>query len=217
MKNILIFTVFSCLAFVALINPPHQRALAHLAMAEERVADAMARGGTALDLSDLFALRRLPANIGAFTALEHLNLRGTDLADLSGLEGHGALRHLDLSFTWVADLTPLTGLEALREVHLQGAWVSDLAPLTTLPALERLDMAKTQISTLAPLIGAERLTWLNLNESHALDGSQGVYGRLSERVELEIQGGAAFDLDYRAGWPHKAMRKLSQLREQLYL
>jgi Leucine-rich repeat (LRR) protein len=50
------------------------------------------------------------------TALQSLNLSGTNVADVGPLKGLTALRSLDLSHTHVTDLGPLKGLPNLRHL-----------------------------------------------------------------------------------------------------
>ena len=64
--------------------------------------------------------------------LEHLDLRNTQVSDLSPLAGLTNLRYLYLSRTQVSDLRPLAGLTRLRYLYLSGTQVEDLSPLAGL-------------------------------------------------------------------------------------
>ena len=121
--------------------------------------------------AELAAIRRLdgigwegelPHSIRTLTALESLNLRDSQVSNLTPLSGLLALKSLDLESTHVSDLTPLSGLTALRSLDLMSAQVSDLTPLSGLTALEYLNLWNTQVSNLTPLSGLTALESLNL-------------------------------------------------------
>ncbi|MEX0307680.1 MAG: leucine-rich repeat domain-containing protein [Ruegeria sp.] len=188
-----------------------------LAIAEQRVADVVSAGTNSLTFSDLTELRRLPANIGDVANLKYLNARETKLSDLTGLEGNVTLEQLDVNMTRVSDLKPLQGLPNLKLIYLHDTWVSDVSPLSAIPSLERLDIGKTQIETLLPVTQIENLTWLNLHDSHALDGSGEHFAILQKRPFLDLSGGAAFSQNFQPGWQYNAMQGLSRLREELGL
>ena len=215
MRNIIIVVVFALLAVGAIQYPSWQSSRTQLAIAEDRVREVIAAGTNSVNLSDLPALRRLPANIGDIPNLAYLTVRETSLSDLSGIEGINTLQHLDLNMTHVSDLAPLTGLPNLRLVQLHDTWIEDVGPLTTLPALERLDIGKTQIASLEPITRIENLRWLNLYRSHALDGSRNYLESLAENPFLELSGGSAYRQNYRPGWQYNAMMRLNRIWEQL--
>jgi len=87
------------------------------------------------------------------TALESLDLIGTQVSDLAPLQGLTALQSLVLSYTQVSDITPLQGSTALRSLDLAGTQVSDITPLQGLTALQSLDLRNTQVSDITPLKG----------------------------------------------------------------
>jgi internalin A len=63
-----------------------------------------------------------------------------------------ALQTLDISGTNVHDLTPLATLSALQTLEVANTLVSDLTPLSTLSALRTLDISGTKVNALAPLV-----------------------------------------------------------------
>jgi internalin A len=217
MRNIIIAALLAIFALGASQYPSWQLARTQLVIAEERVREVIASGTNNINLNDLAALRRLPANIDKIPNLKYLRARETNLRDLSGLEGIDTLQELDLNLTQVSDLTPLSGLPNLRLVYLHDTWIKDVDPLTTLPALERLDIGKTQIGSLEPLTRIESLQWLNLNRSHALDGSRDHLEILEEMVFLELSGGSAYRQDYHPDWRYSVKLRLDRLKERLGL
>ncbi len=97
------------------------------------------------------------------TALELLNLSGTDVSDLAPLASLTALQSLYLSGTDVSDLAPLASLTALQSLNLRTTQVSDLAPLASLAALQSLNLTNTKVSDLAPLASLTALQSLDLS------------------------------------------------------
>ena len=217
MKRYLFLIVLIALVFGGWQYPSWQEARQQLVIAEKRITQIVISGANKLDLSDLTEIRRLPSNIGEIPNLKYLNVRNTNLSDLSGLEGNATLSHLDLNNTRVVDLTPLKDMPNLQLIYLHGTWVRDISPLATLPSLERLDIGKTQIETLQPLTRIEGLIWLNLYKSHAIDGSQEFVVALEARPFLDLSGGSAFKQNYRPGWRYNTMLRMSRLRMQLGL
>ena len=111
----------------------------------------------------------LPRSIRTLTALESLDLWGTQVSDLTPLSGLTALKSLNLSGTQVSDLTPLSGLTALESLVLSDTQVSDLTPLSGLKELEFLDLWGTQVSDLTPLSGLTALKSLHLVDTPVRD------------------------------------------------
>ena len=89
-----------------------------------------------------------------------------------------ALESLDLSGTQTSDLTPLQGLRALKSLKLIGTLVSNLTPLRGLRTLKSLDLSGTQVSDLTPLRGLERLEYLNLRDCDLRTIPREIYERL---------------------------------------
>lgn len=182
MRKIILLFIIALAAFAAWQFKLMRTANQQLIVAEQRVADAISAGTNNLNFSDLVDLRKLPANIGDVPNLKYLNARGTSLSDLTGLEGNATLEHLDVNMTRVSDLKPLQGLPNLKLVYLHDTWVSDVSPIAAIPSLERLDIGTTQIDTLRPVTQIKSLVWLNLHNSHALDGSREHFARHCQLV-----------------------------------
>lgn len=100
--------------------------------AERRIAEAKASGTTKLCL-DNFGIKRLPKNLCALTALQHLSLSNCDrLTDVSGLSVLPCLQQIDLSLS----------LAKLLKAHLSGySQRMDVSVLSTLASLQYLNLS----------------------------------------------------------------------------
>ena len=106
------------------------------------------------------------------SALQTLNVWGTQVSDLAPLAGLSALQTLDVSGTQVSDLAPLAGLvepAAERSGCLRRTQVTDLAPLAGLSALQTLNVSGTQVTDLAPLAGLSALQTLDVSGTQVTD------------------------------------------------
>jgi TGS domain/Leucine Rich repeats (2 copies) len=116
------------------------------------------------EVSDLSPLANL-------TALQTLDLRGTEVSDLSPLANLISLQNLDLRDTQVRELSPLAGLIALQSLHLRDSQISDVSSLASLIALQSLDLRHTPISDLSPLASLTALRNLYLRDTPVSDVS----------------------------------------------
>ena len=133
--------------------------------AEEEIAKAQAEGWDRLDFNhkDFRALDRIPPKIAGCTALRSLDLRHTEVSDLSPLSALTGLTRLWLNGTGVTDLSPLSALTGLTELWLHRTGVTDLSPLSALTGLRELWLSGTGLADLSPLsalTGLMRL-WLD--------------------------------------------------------
>ena len=94
-------------------------------------------------LSDLAGLTGL-TELG----LTSMDLRGSDLSDLSRL---GALEKLDLRDNTITDLSALAPLVRLTEIRLDDNFVGDVSPLASMGGLRDLYVAGNLIRDFAPL------------------------------------------------------------------
>lgn len=117
-----------------------------------------------------------PRPMAGLTALQHLALDGTRVADLAPLAGLTALQSLSLDRTPVADLAPLAGLTALQTLSLDRTRVADLAPLAGLTALENLSLDHTRVVDLETNCGTHFLKSIEFagNQIHPYALSSGV-------------------------------------------
>jgi tetratricopeptide (TPR) repeat protein len=95
-----------------------------------------------------------------------LDLRDTDLSDLSPLHGL-ALDWLDLAGCPVSDLNPLRGMP-LGQLNLASTRVTDLQPIRDLKELRVLSLYACTVSNLSFLEGLQ-LVWLDLNATPVAD------------------------------------------------
>lgn len=87
-----------------------------------------------LSLGDCFALATVP-ELGQLTTLHRLNLKSTQVTDLSEVAKLAQLEDLELWGTKVRSLTPLSRLPKLRSLNLTYTPVTDLSPLYALQSL----------------------------------------------------------------------------------
>ncbi len=145
---------------------------------------------TSRSLKDLTPLARL-------SALQTLDLSGTQVQNLASLAGLSALQTLHLSRTRVEDLAPLSGLSTLQTLNLYGTRVEDLAPLAGLSALQTLTLSNTRVENLAPL--AELYALQTLHLSGAQVQNLAPLARLSTLQVLNLYGTRVEDLAPLAG------------------
>jgi Leucine-rich repeat (LRR) protein len=103
------------------------------------------------------------------TALQILDLSGTEISDIGPVMRLTALRELYLSDTKVADIGPLKGLTALQELSLANTKVADIGPLKGLTGLQELDLSATKVADIAPVTGLAALHALGLSGTHVAD------------------------------------------------
>ena len=137
--------------------------------AERRIADNKRTRYKSLDLSGC-GLTKVPAELGEMVWLESLDLRRNEgLTDFAALAALSALQQLDVSGTQLSDLAPLAGLSGLRILYVEQTQVSDLGPLAGLPALEVLYVAFDSVRDVTPLAGLTALRNLNLTRTLVAD------------------------------------------------
>ena len=115
------------------------------------------------------------------TQVNILDLRNTQVTDLSPLSVLTQLNSLYLSNTQVTDLSPLSVLTQLNSLDLRNTQVTDLSPLSVLTQLNILDLHDTQVTDVLPLKNLTSLTIYTHNEKAInLWKSQGI------KVEFDI-------------------------------
>jgi len=112
----------------------------------------------------------------ALAGLNFVDLRGTQVVDLTPLATLVRLKELDLKDTAVVDLTPLASLVNLRKLNLSGTQVENLAPLKSLFELRELSLRGTLVVDLSPLACLYNLRLLSL------------VGTLADRAPLNSAG-----------------------------
>ncbi len=117
-------------------------------------------------------------NIAIFTLfanLEHIDLEGTRVKDITVLSGLAKLTHLYLGHTRVSDISALSVLVNLTNLDLACTHVRDITALSKLVNLKQLDLGGTQVSDLSAMSEFVNLVYLNLwatrvNDIAALSG-----------------------------------------------
>ena len=101
--------------------------------------------------------------IAGLTNLVYLTLsRNHNLSDLSPLKNLKNLEWITFFSTKVSDISAFAGLTNLRYIHAWNHSISDLSPLANLTKLEYLDFCGGNISDLTPLAGLTGLKELYL-------------------------------------------------------
>ena len=90
-------------------------------------------------------------------AITGLDLRDSEVHDLTDLSYCTHLRILSLEGTQARDLSPLSTLTALETLSMNVTPTVDLSPLRSLQVLRHLYAGKTNVTDLSPLIGLSQL------------------------------------------------------------
>ena len=107
-----------------------------------------------------------PITTADMANLTHLEARGANITDLTGLGFATNLTSLDLGYGGagpshaVKDLSPLAGLTQLTRLHLPGKSISDISAVAELTNLTWLNLEGNPISDIAPVAGLTKLTHL---------------------------------------------------------
>jgi internalin A len=107
--------------------------------------------------------------ISSLVNLRKLDLRNTDIDDLTHIAGLGRMQTLYLSGTCVENLTPISGLHQLEWLFLDATAVKEIVALKAFTNLRFLDMSKTKTRDLSPLSGFLQLQYLNISDTEVED------------------------------------------------
>ena len=130
---------------------------------------------TTVEMADLTELDVRQSNISDLTGLEHatnlteLQLYHNTVSNLSPLSGSTNLTTLSIYINSVEDISPLRGVTSLRWLSLGGNPISDLSPLSNLTNLESLRLWAHPISDLSPLSNLTNLRDLNIQSCRIAD------------------------------------------------
>jgi hypothetical protein len=83
--------------------------------------------------------------------LHMLDLRETEVSDVSVLASCQSLHTLDLRGTVVSDVSPLASCQSLHTLKLRQTAVSDVTALASCQSLHTVDLMFTQVSDVSPL------------------------------------------------------------------
>jgi len=103
--------------------------------------------------------------------LEILDLRGTQISDVTPLSRLTQLKQLYLLGTQVTDVSPLSKLTQLKNLNLFGTQVKDISPLSKLLQLKNLNLFKTQVKDITPLSRLIQFKQLDLSGTQVTDVS----------------------------------------------
>ncbi len=106
------------------------------------------------------------ANILGLTSLD---LSGSDVSDLTGLEHATNLQTLDLSGTQVSNISALSSLINLTTLDITGTQVSNISALSRLTNLQTLNITGTQVSNISALSRLTNLQTLNISDTQVSD------------------------------------------------
>ena len=117
--------------------------------------------------------------------LEHLNIGGGKMNDISQLASLKNLKYLNLSNVKINDISPLASLINLEDLLLcYNNQISDISPLQNLINLNYLNLSGNQISDISPLGNLTNLTELGLSENQISDISP--LGNLTNLTNLGL-------------------------------
>ena len=97
--------------------------------------------------------------------LEVLYSMNNQITDISPLANLTNLTHLYLGDNALQTIEPLAGLIHLRVLDLYNAGVKDITPLANLTALESLVIVRNMITDISPLVGLKNLKRLQIAEN----------------------------------------------------
>ena len=113
-------------------------------------------------------IRNLTGLEGA-TNLTNVILRNNNISDISPIAGLTNLRRLDLQGNNISDISPVGALTELADLLLQHNNISDISPVADLTILIELNLSGNNVSDISPVAGLIDLGWLDLEGNHISD------------------------------------------------
>ena len=145
-----------------------------------------------------------PITVEEMGGLKELDMRRSDIRDLTGIQFATNLSRLFLWDNQISDLSPLAGLTELRELWTDGNPLSDISPVRGLANLTHLEISSNQVSDISPVRGLTNLIHLEFNATLVSDLSP-VKGLIS-LIHLEFDDTPVVDLS-----PVKGLINLDRL------
>ena len=136
-----------------------------------------------------------PVEIETLTSLE---VRETQIRDLTGLELATNLRDLELVENGIVDVLVLSGLTNLTALDLGGNSISDLSPLEGLTNLTELLLGNNNISNISPLVAN---TGLGSGGTVRLRGNPLSYQSIHTHIPALQSRGVTVEFDNRTPTP----------------
>lgn len=163
------------------------------------------------------------------TTVYELDLSGSNIQNIDGLQQFTELRRLDLSDNQIENLMPLTALEHLEELSIQNNDLESLQMLSNLTTLRELDVRGNHIQDLSGIEELEQLVSLNLRDNQIVNID--LLASLDTLEELNIRDNYIEDISALANLSDledlnmrnnnvtslEPLRNLNQLRTRLYL
>ncbi|MGH1372988.1 hypothetical protein [Planktotalea sp.] len=104
------------------------------------------------------------SNIGALKELEELTLNASPIANLGPLKSLKCLKSLRLANLSEQCIATLPDIPSLVELNIMGCTVSQLGGPTSFPNLRKLDLSLSTLTTPTALVGKDCLTVLRIGE-----------------------------------------------------
>ena len=101
-------------------------------------------------------------------SLTHLSVQ-IRIKELTGLEHATQLTELNVRYSDIGDISPLAGLTSLTILDLRGNNINDVTPLAKLVNLEKLWLSENPITDISPLAGLTALRWLVIMSANVSD------------------------------------------------
>ena len=101
-------------------------------------------------------------------SLTHLSVQNR-IKDLTGLEHATQLTELNVRYSDIGDISPLAGLTSLTILDLRGNNISDVTLLAKLVNLEKLWLSENPITDISPLAELTALRWLVIMSANVSD------------------------------------------------
>ncbi|MDR1565154.1 MAG: leucine-rich repeat domain-containing protein, partial [Oscillospiraceae bacterium] len=106
---------------------------------------------------------------GEMAGVETLDLYGSAISNIEGLQYAVNLTELDLGSNQISNISPLANLTSLTVLSLSGNQISDLSPLANLTNLTQLDLTYNNLIDISPLANLTRLSELYLSFTQTSD------------------------------------------------
>lgn len=98
-----------------------------------------------------------------------MDIRGTNVPDLSALRFTPLLEELEMSGSSISDLKAITNCRILKKLSAAHSKVVDLSPLSQLSNLQVVDISNTEVSDISPLSTSKELDSLNFENTNVRD------------------------------------------------
>ena len=112
-----------------------------------------------------------PVTLSEASAMDELDLRSSEIVDVSPLAALTNLVELDLRDNRIVDVDPLASLTNLAFLYLDGNEIVDVSPLASLERLVELWLGRNQIVDVSPLAALTNVDGLLLEGNEIVDVS----------------------------------------------